>query len=92
MSALALVALIVGIISVPAACCCGIFSLPISIIGVMLGVVALMQFRSAPPGELKGKELALVGLIASGLSVILFVLAIVLGVGSHILQDAQRGF
>lgn len=90
LSPLALIALIVGIISLPSSICCWLMGLPVSLLGITLGAVSLVQFKNAPPGELKGKELAIIGLIASCLSLVMFLALIIFGIGGQLAK--QRGF
>ena len=67
---LAIVALVLGILSLPGVCCC--YSLPFSIPGIVVGIIALTQINKNPAQD--GKGLAITGLV-------LCVLGILLGIG-----------
>lgn len=70
---LAIGSLVLGILSLPLAFCCGLFSLPISIIGAILGVVHLVQKKA------EGKGMAIGGVVLSGLGLVLAIAMVFLG-------------
>jgi hypothetical protein len=66
-NACALWSLICGILSWMTCCCCCI---PFNVVGLILGIVALVQLSSRPENE-EGRTLAIVGLVLSAASLLL---------------------
>jgi hypothetical protein len=71
---LAIASLVLGILSVPG-CCCWFASTPISVAGLVLGLVALGKIRSSPQAW-QGYGLAVAGVVLSSVGVVLSLLAI----------------
>ncbi len=99
-SGLATASLITGILAllsglgscIPFVSCITIFSTPtFALIAIITGFVAQSQIKQ---GTATGKEMALAGIIMGfagiGLLVLLFVLAIALGIGNAALQGSMR--
>jgi hypothetical protein len=72
---LGLLALIFGILSIPLAFCCGLFSVPLGIAGVALGIVGI---RKATQGQATNRGMALAGAICGGAGILLAILSTVL--------------
>lgn len=83
-SVTAVITLIVGIVSLPGSVCCWLFALPLSVSGVALGIVSLVQFKNAPRGELRGREFALIGLVLSSVSLLVILALLVFGIAGQI--------
>jgi len=72
----AIASLVLGICSMPAVCCCGLFGVPISVVGLILGIIGL---KSQSRGlAVAGVVLSSIGLIFGLLAVLVFVLAMVM--------------
>jgi hypothetical protein len=65
----ATVGLVCGILSVTLCCCCG--GLPLNLLGLIFCIVALVQISERPETE-NGRVLAIVGLILSSVSLLIF--------------------
>jgi len=87
---LAIISLVCGLLSV-FACCCILF-LPIPLVGLVCGLIGISQINANPQTQ-KGKEMAIVGVVLSGLFLGLFALLMILnvaGVLSPEMFDQQR--
>ena len=72
----AIASLVLGICSLPAVCCCGLLGVPVSVIGLILGIIGL---KSESKGlAIAGIVLCSVGLIFGLLASLLFVFAMVM--------------
>jgi hypothetical protein len=80
-TALATTSLILGILSIPMACCCGFFSLPISLGAAITGGIALKNPE--------GKGMAITGMILGILGIGLFVAALAIGLGANMANFNQ---
>jgi len=69
---LSLASMIVGIISIPLACCCGIFSLPASAVAIILGFIG----RSKTGGDPKSTTGLITGFVALLIAVVLLILGL----------------
>lgn len=69
---LAMASMIVGIISIPFACCCGIFSLPASVAAIIMGFIA----KSKTGGDSQSTTGLITGFIALLLAVVLLILGL----------------
>jgi len=72
---LAVTSLILGLLSLPLACCCGLFSLPVSLGASITGAIALKNPE--------GKGMAVTGLILGLLGIGLFIAAFAIGFGMN---------
>jgi hypothetical protein len=81
---LALVSLVTGIASIPATFCCTFFSSPVSLVAIVTGVLALMKISKSSE-QLKGKELAIGGIVTGALGILVMILFIALGVAGALL-------
>jgi hypothetical protein len=79
-NALAIVSLVCGLISIPAGlvCCAGF---PFNIIGLVTGGIAISQINGNPQ-EQTGKGLAIGGIVASLMSIVVVVIFMVFVAGS----------
>lgn len=76
---------ICGVIALPSSCCCGCLSVPLGLVGIVLGVIAAAQ----PQGQ--QKIFAYVG-IASGAGALLVTLvAMIFGMGMNLMGAALEG-
>jgi hypothetical protein len=81
MNPLAIASLVCGILAYPMLCCC--YGFPFNLLGLALGIVAVVQSNSDP--TMGGKGLAYGGIGASVFSMLLAVGFVVLGVGMSVL-------
>lgn len=73
---MAVASLVAGIASVPLFACCGLLSLGVSIVGVVLGIASLSRLKSEPL-RYTGKPLAIAGLAINAIIVIVTLLLMV---------------
>jgi hypothetical protein len=71
---LAITSMILGILSIPT-CCCWFAGSPLSIAGLVLGIIAMTKIR-ANPTMLKGGGMAIAGIVCSSVGIILDLVAI----------------
>jgi hypothetical protein len=86
----AVAALVLGIISLPVACCC--YGFPFNVLAIIFGIVALSQIKRDPVNQL-GRGMAIAGLVLGVASLALGGLVFALGVAlnsSEILQKLQQ--
>ncbi len=57
-----------GILSVTLCCCCG--GLPVNLLGLIFSIIALVQISERPATE-NGRVLAIIGLVLSGISLLI---------------------
>jgi hypothetical protein len=70
---LAIISLVLGILSVPSCCC--LFATPLlSIGGVVVGIVGIGKIRENPQ-TWKGREMAIAGIVLSGVGFLFEILA-----------------
>ncbi len=84
---LAIISLVCGLLSLPAVMCC--YGLPFNLIGLITGAIAIVQIN-ADPEHLKGKGLAIGGILASlaSFAVLIFAMIFFAGViGTGMLQS-----
>lgn len=78
----AVTAISTGIPAIPLMCCCGILSIPLSIVAIVFGALSLQRIGKSN-GQLSGKGLAITGLtcgiIAAALSIVAFIFSLVTG-------------
>lgn len=72
-SGLATTAMILGIVAIPLACCCGLFSIPVSLAAVVTGGISMKNPE--------GKGQAVTGLICGLLALAMSIGALVIGFG-----------
>lgn len=82
-NALAIVSLIMGISSIPLACCCGLFSLGLSVPSAIMGAIALKNKD--------GRGMALAGLICSIVSAILVIGLLIFGMAFNVMNWNKMG-
>jgi hypothetical protein len=88
-NSLAIAGLVLGILSIPGVCCC--YSLPFSIPGIVVSIMALTQINKNPNQE--GKGFATAGLILSIAGILLGIGLLIFGVaisGSDWLKRLQN--
>lgn len=88
-SGLAVGALVTGILAIPTTCCCSIGSLPLGIAACVLGGIAMSKIK-ADPQRYGGKGMALAGLICGGISILLAIVLLVLGMGQALIDQYQH--
>ncbi len=86
---LAIVSLITGLVSVPLSFCCTLISFPLQIVSIVCGGIALSKI-SKSNGALKGKEMAIIGIILASLTIVLAIALLALGLGGALLQEITR--
>jgi len=69
---LAIASLVMGLLAITCGCCC-CYGFPFNVLGVLCGVIALVQIGRAPDVE-EGRALAIVGLVLSLLSMVVSVI------------------
>jgi predicted Zn finger-like uncharacterized protein len=74
---LAVTSLILGIASLPMAFCCGLFSFPVSVLGIIFGVLGMKS---------SGRGMAITGLVLSSVGVVLAIAMVVLGLAINLAQ------
>jgi hypothetical protein len=71
-SGLAIASLVCGIVGIIATCCCGLFGIPLPLIAIVTGGMAL-----ANPNA-QGKGMAMAGVVMGGASLLLIVLGVII--------------
>lgn len=66
---LALASMICGIVSLPMLGCCGVFALPMALIGIVTGGLSLANIKKDP--SLDGRTQAIVGIATGALNILL---------------------
>lgn len=84
MNPLAIVSLVAGILSVPLCCCLGGGALP-GIVAVVTGFMAISQCNQDP--NMKGRGLAIAGLVCGGVGVLLGILYWVMQIAGMSMQQ-----
>lgn len=84
---LAIISLVVGLLGCPLSCCCGFFSLPLSIGAIVLGILSVLRINKEPH-RFKGKGIAIAGIVLGGLIVVLMIVGIVFGIGQQMMDRA----
>ena len=87
---LAIAGLVLGILSLPGACCC--YGIPFNIPGIVVSIIALTQIKKEPDKH-GGKGMALAGLILSILGIVLAIALLAFGVamsGSEWMRKLQN--
>lgn len=70
---LGIVSFALGLVSFPAACCCGILGVPVPVVGLILGIVGVMDTR-------KERVFGIIGIVLNAVALTLGVAVIVLAV------------
>jgi hypothetical protein len=87
---LAIVATVLGVLSLITCVCCGIFGIPLPIAAAICGGISLSRQRNDPDRfSSSSKPLAIVGLVIGIISLILTVVSLIIGVGGQLLQNAN---
>lgn len=84
--AFAVTSFVTGLVSFPLFCCCGWLGLPLNIVAVVFGVLAISKCNKEPQ-RWKGKGLAIAGIVLGSLGIVLLILVIGLGVGAAVLGN-----
>jgi predicted Zn finger-like uncharacterized protein len=74
-SGLAITSMILGIFSILLACCCGLFSLPISIAALITGGLGMKNEE--------GRGMAITGVVLGVISIIIAVINVIIGIGMN---------
>ena len=74
---LGIASLVLGILSLPLAFCCGLFSLPLSGVGLILGIIGITKSPT-------NRGLAITGTILSGVGIVLAVVMVILGLAMNL--------
>lgn len=83
---LAIIAMVIGILSIPGACCCSFFSTPFSIAAIVMGIIGIKQ--SATTG--KGKGFSIAGLATGVVAIIIVAIAMIFHLSSGLDQYQHR--
>jgi hypothetical protein len=83
---LAIASLVTGILALFPGCCCGLLGIPLSIIALVMGIVAIMQIN-ASQGQVGGKGMAIAGTILGGVAVALDILGFALNASTEIMKS-----
>ncbi|MFO0549171.1 MAG: DUF4190 domain-containing protein [Polyangiaceae bacterium] len=86
---LAWVSLGAGIAGVPLTFCCSVIGLPVPIVALVCGFMALSKIK-AEPYRLGGKNLAIAGIVLAGVGLAALVLRIVLGFAQLGMSSTMR--
>ncbi|MGI8979459.1 MAG: DUF4190 domain-containing protein [Pirellulaceae bacterium] len=85
---LAIISLVCGVLGVVTTCCCSIFGLPVPIIAIVCGGIALAQPNSS------GKGMAIAGVVLGVLCVLLAIVLLIIGLANpefgRQFQDMQQ--
>jgi predicted Zn finger-like uncharacterized protein len=79
---LAVTSLVLGIASIPMACCCGLFALPLSFGAAICGGIAMKNPE--------GKGMAVAGLVLGILGIALTILSVAIGIGMNLNNQQFR--
>jgi hypothetical protein len=71
---LAITSMILGIVSIPS-CCCWFLGMPMSVAGLVLGIIAMSKIKNNPMVS-KGGGMAIAGIATSAVGLILDLVAI----------------
>ena len=85
---LAIGALVVGILSIPGACCC-YSSIPLGIAAIIMGVMAMNKAKLSPESH-GGRGMAMGGLVCGIVGIAMTILAFILGMGMSLMQELQN--
>jgi len=83
---LAVASLVCGILALFPGCCCGFIGIPLSVVAVVMGIVAMNQIN-ASGGQMGGKNLAIGGLVCGGIAIAVDICAIVFNVSSSMMKS-----
>lgn len=86
---LALASLGIGVFSLITCFCCGLFSTPFPLAAVALGAFSMMRINKEPE-KYTGKGFAIGGMALGGVSLVLLIIATVLGMGGQVMQQIMR--
>jgi hypothetical protein len=81
---LAIASLAMGLISAPSSFCCSFFSIPLALAAAVTGLMAIGKARQRGDDG-NSKVFAMIGIVASGVSLLLLVVFLALGVAGAIL-------
>lgn len=85
---LAIGSLVSGVLSMPVGLCCTFFGIPLSLVAILLGVVAIINIGKAPETK-SGKGLAFAGIATGSIGVILLIIGIFFGVASALMSKLR---
>ncbi len=88
---MAIAGMVMGIISLPFACCC--LGLPFNVLAIIFSLIALSQIKADPITE-RGRGMAIAGLVLGLVSLLLAALRMAFGVAllsSDLFQRLQKG-
>ena len=74
---LAIASLVVGLVGMVLACCCGAFGIPVHLAAIAMGGFSLYRMGEDP--SLTGKGLAIGGIVAGGIGFLLAVILLIVG-------------
>ena len=86
---LAMGAMICGILALPTTCCCSILSFPIAVAAIIMGAIAMSKAK-AEPHIYGGKGMAIAGVACGGVSILLAIVFLALGMGQALVDQYQR--
>ncbi len=80
---LALTAMITGILAIPFACLCGLFSAPLALCGIIFGFVGMKQ----------NKGMSITGIACGFVSIVLAIINVIVGIGMRAnMKNGQNPF
>lgn len=85
---LAIGALVLGILSIPGACCC-YSSVPFGIAAIVMGVIAMNKAKMSPMTH-GGRGMAMGGLICGIVGLAMTVVAIIFGMSMQLMNQLQN--
>ena len=85
---LAIGGLVVGILSIPGACCC-YSSIPLGIAAIIMSIIAMNKAKMSPETH-GGRGMAIGGLVCGIIGIAMTVLAFILGMGMSMMQELQN--
>ena len=83
---LAVASMVCGILAIFPGCCCGLFGIPLSIVALVMGLVAMNQINQTQ-GMQSGKGMAIAGLVCGGVSIAMDIVSVAFNFSSEILKS-----
>ena len=82
---MAVASMVCGILAIVPGCCCGLLGLPLSVVALTLGLIAINQIN-ASGGQLGGKNMALTGVICGGTAIAINMAGAAFNVTNHAMR------
>jgi hypothetical protein len=87
-SALSIVSLVLGILSLLSSCCCGLLAIPFSIGAIVCGIIGISK-ANASPQEVSGKGLAIGGIATGAVAIVVGIVMFALGMAGQIFDQLK---